>query len=246
MSPEYSIQTSTFCALVSPSSRQISATSSGASLSRTKAGTSTITAVTSSMSFIALVTCVQKTRGTTSTLSCATSRSEKVAAPSPPYDQTTAGPSQMFTPTSPSEPSTEQALLSYSPPSIPSSQRTVHIASVTNLSLPSWVPDWRILPLHLIGSPETPHRATGDTKPRLDIDEQAGMLHIVGRAGASTRSPAIGGPSTATRLTCAARNRAASSRSGTSGATYADSRRTPWRRSTPGVRGQPSLRWCRR
>lgn len=135
MSPEYSIQTSTFCALVSPSSRQISATSSGASLSRTKAGTSTITAVTSSMSFIALVTCVQKTRGTTSTLSCATSRSEKVAAPSPPYDQTTAGPSQMFTPTSPSEPSTEQALLSYSPPSIPSSQRTVHIASVTNLSL---------------------------------------------------------------------------------------------------------------
>ena len=48
------------------------------------------------------------------------------------------------------------------------------------VNLPSWVPDWRILPLHLLGSPSTPHRASGNTAPRLDIDEQKRILHIFG------------------------------------------------------------------
>lgn len=49
------------------------------------------------------------------------------------------------------------------------------------ISLPTWVPDWRTLPVHLIGSPETPHRATGDTTPQLDIDEDGKILHIKGK-----------------------------------------------------------------
>ncbi|KFA68692.1 hypothetical protein S40285_02660 [Stachybotrys chlorohalonatus IBT 40285] len=48
------------------------------------------------------------------------------------------------------------------------------------LPLPSWVPDWRVMPLHIIGSPETPHRAAGSTTPRLTIDKHRKELHIVG------------------------------------------------------------------
>lgn len=51
----------------------------------------------------------------------------------------------------------------------------------TSPLLPSWVPDWRVLPLILLGSPETPHRAAGGTTPKLDIDEQRRILHVVGR-----------------------------------------------------------------
>ncbi|KAK4078974.1 hypothetical protein Trihar35433_79 [Trichoderma harzianum] len=48
------------------------------------------------------------------------------------------------------------------------------------LGLPSWVPDWRYLPLHILGSPSVPHRASKDTKPDLTIDEDARILHIRG------------------------------------------------------------------
>ncbi|KAH8178217.1 heterokaryon incompatibility protein (HET) domain-containing protein [Sarocladium implicatum] len=47
--------------------------------------------------------------------------------------------------------------------------------------LPSWVPDWRVLPLHMLGSPATPHRAGGDTSPLLEIDAAARELRISGR-----------------------------------------------------------------
>ncbi|KAI9170944.1 BZIP-type transcription factor MBZ1 [Paramyrothecium foliicola] len=46
--------------------------------------------------------------------------------------------------------------------------------------LPSWVPDWRLLPVHIIGAPTTLHRAAGDTKPKLTIDEARNVLHIDG------------------------------------------------------------------
>ena len=46
--------------------------------------------------------------------------------------------------------------------------------------LPSWVPDWRLLPMHILSSPETPHRAAGETKPKLRIDEAQRILHIDG------------------------------------------------------------------
>ncbi|KAK7229132.1 hypothetical protein V2G26_001302 [Clonostachys chloroleuca] len=46
--------------------------------------------------------------------------------------------------------------------------------------VPTWVPDWRILPLHMFASPTTPHKACGDTSPRLDIDENKRLLHIIG------------------------------------------------------------------
>lgn len=49
------------------------------------------------------------------------------------------------------------------------------------ISLPSWVPDWRIKPIHLLGSPMTPHCAAGDTKPKLLIDGVHRALHIQGR-----------------------------------------------------------------
>ncbi|KND94197.1 Heterokaryon incompatibility protein 6, OR allele, partial [Tolypocladium ophioglossoides CBS 100239] len=49
-----------------------------------------------------------------------------------------------------------------------------------DLNLPSWVPDWRVLPVHLVGSPETPHRAGGDTQPQLTIDEERRILYIGG------------------------------------------------------------------
>ncbi|KAL7933355.1 heterokaryon incompatibility domain-containing protein [Trichoderma chlorosporum] len=46
--------------------------------------------------------------------------------------------------------------------------------------LPSWVPDWRDLPRHIIGSPSVPHRASKDTRPDLTIDEDARILHARG------------------------------------------------------------------
>lgn len=49
------------------------------------------------------------------------------------------------------------------------------------IHLPSWVPDWRTLPVHLLGSPETPHRATGSTTPQLEIDENGKVLKIKGK-----------------------------------------------------------------
>ncbi|PTB63800.1 HET-domain-containing protein [Trichoderma citrinoviride] len=49
-----------------------------------------------------------------------------------------------------------------------------------HLDLPSWVPDWRDLPMHILGSPAVPHRASGDTRPELTIDEEARVLHIRG------------------------------------------------------------------
>lgn len=48
------------------------------------------------------------------------------------------------------------------------------------IPLPSWVPDWRVLPVHMIGSPVTPHSAAGKTKPNLTIDEDNHILHIHG------------------------------------------------------------------
>ncbi|KAJ3518005.1 hypothetical protein NM208_g14622 [Fusarium decemcellulare] len=47
-------------------------------------------------------------------------------------------------------------------------------------NLPTWVPDWRIVPLHLLGTPVTPHRASGDRRPKLHIDNEKRALHIYG------------------------------------------------------------------
>ncbi|KAM0471207.1 hypothetical protein ACHAPX_009550 [Trichoderma viride] len=49
-----------------------------------------------------------------------------------------------------------------------------------NLNLPSWAPDWRHLPIHILGSPTVPHRASGDTKPDLTIDEDSRVMRIRG------------------------------------------------------------------
>ncbi|KAL7943855.1 heterokaryon incompatibility domain-containing protein [Trichoderma barbatum] len=49
-----------------------------------------------------------------------------------------------------------------------------------DIDMPSWVPDWRDLPVHILGSPAVPHRASKDTKPNLTIDEDARILHIRG------------------------------------------------------------------
>lgn len=49
-----------------------------------------------------------------------------------------------------------------------------------DIDLPSWVPDWRDLPMHILGSPAVPHRASRDTRPELTIDEDARILHIRG------------------------------------------------------------------
>lgn len=49
-----------------------------------------------------------------------------------------------------------------------------------DVDLPSWVPDWRDLPVHILGSPAVPHRASKDTKPDLTIDEDSRILHIRG------------------------------------------------------------------
>ncbi|KAF4450721.1 hypothetical protein F53441_6164 [Fusarium austroafricanum] len=46
--------------------------------------------------------------------------------------------------------------------------------------IPTWVPDWRVVPLHLMGTPVTPHRASGDTQPKLHIDNEKRALHICG------------------------------------------------------------------
>ncbi|OAA52881.1 HET domain protein [Cordyceps fumosorosea ARSEF 2679] len=48
-------------------------------------------------------------------------------------------------------------------------------------ALPSWVPDWRHRAHHLFGTPDTPHRAAGDTKPQLSIDRSTMTLHIKGK-----------------------------------------------------------------
>lgn len=49
-----------------------------------------------------------------------------------------------------------------------------------DLGLPSWAPDWRHLPIHILGSPTVPHRASGDTRPDLTIDEDARVMRIRG------------------------------------------------------------------
>ncbi|PTB40048.1 uncharacterized protein TrAFT101_004907 [Trichoderma asperellum] len=49
-----------------------------------------------------------------------------------------------------------------------------------DLGLPSWAPDWRHLPIHILGSPTVPHRASGDTKPDLTIDEDTRVMRIRG------------------------------------------------------------------
>lgn len=46
--------------------------------------------------------------------------------------------------------------------------------------LPSWVPDWRAMPMQIIGVPKTPHRATGDTLPQLSVDPKGCTLTISG------------------------------------------------------------------
>ncbi|KAF6528934.1 hypothetical protein HZS61_000246 [Fusarium oxysporum f. sp. conglutinans] len=46
--------------------------------------------------------------------------------------------------------------------------------------VPTWVPDWRVVPLHLMGTPVTPHRASGEYRPQLYIDEETRVLHIYG------------------------------------------------------------------
>ncbi|EHK46482.1 hypothetical protein TRIATDRAFT_218517 [Trichoderma atroviride IMI 206040] len=50
----------------------------------------------------------------------------------------------------------------------------------SDLELPSWAPDWRHLPIHILGSPTVPHRASGDTKPDLTIDEASRVMRIRG------------------------------------------------------------------
>ncbi|KAF4988898.1 hypothetical protein FGRMN_9479 [Fusarium graminum] len=47
-------------------------------------------------------------------------------------------------------------------------------------NLPSWVPDWRVVPFHLIGTPVTPHRASKELLPKLHIDNESKALHICG------------------------------------------------------------------
>lgn len=49
-----------------------------------------------------------------------------------------------------------------------------------DFGLPSWVPDWRHLPLHILNTPSVPHRAAKDTKPYLTIDENSQILYIRG------------------------------------------------------------------
>ncbi|KAL7799881.1 heterokaryon incompatibility domain-containing protein [Trichoderma ceciliae] len=49
-----------------------------------------------------------------------------------------------------------------------------------DIDLPSWVPDWRDLPVHILGSPAVPHRASKDNQPDLTIDEDSRVLHIRG------------------------------------------------------------------
>nr|RBQ85853.1 hypothetical protein FVER53263_09637 [Fusarium verticillioides] len=46
--------------------------------------------------------------------------------------------------------------------------------------LPTWVPDWRVVPLHLMGTPVTPHKASGEYRPQLYINEETRALHIYG------------------------------------------------------------------
>ncbi|KAL3606787.1 hypothetical protein FPOAC2_01752 [Fusarium poae] len=47
-------------------------------------------------------------------------------------------------------------------------------------NIPTWAPDWRIVPLHLMGTPGSPHRASGNLLPKLHIDDKRRALHIRG------------------------------------------------------------------
>ncbi|KAM0242332.1 hypothetical protein ACHAPO_000746 [Fusarium lateritium] len=47
-------------------------------------------------------------------------------------------------------------------------------------NIPTWAPDWRIVPLHLMGTPGSPHRASGNSLPKLHIDDKRRALHIRG------------------------------------------------------------------
>jgi hypothetical protein len=49
------------------------------------------------------------------------------------------------------------------------------------LQTPSWVPDWRVLPVHLMANPSSPHRPAGSTQPQLHVDVETKTLHIRGR-----------------------------------------------------------------
>lgn len=60
---------------------------------------------------------------------------------------------------------------------VPSSNRR---KGCEDMSMPSWVPDWRIVPLHLMGNPSTPHRASGESTPELIIRNKDKTLHIHG------------------------------------------------------------------
>ncbi|CEF73703.1 hypothetical protein FGSG_01556 [Fusarium graminearum PH-1] len=47
--------------------------------------------------------------------------------------------------------------------------------------IPTWAPDWRVVPLHLMGTPGSPHRASGNySQPQLYINDKRRALHIRG------------------------------------------------------------------
>ncbi|KAH6608146.1 hypothetical protein Trco_004459 [Trichoderma cornu-damae] len=71
-------------------------------------------------------------------------------------------------------------MLSATHHSRPDAKRRAPWAGSRDLDLPSWAPDWRDLPMHILGSPAVPHRASRDTKPDLAIDEGSQTLHIRG------------------------------------------------------------------
>jgi hypothetical protein len=60
------------------------------------------------------------------------------------------------------------------------SARSATISPSPTSPLPSWVPDWRNIARHIVGTPDTPHRAAGSTVPNLTIDSSSGILHIHG------------------------------------------------------------------
>lgn len=51
---------------------------------------------------------------------------------------------------------------------------------MTRGDLPSWVPDWRTVPLHILGPPVSPHCASGETLPRLHVNHDTRALYIRG------------------------------------------------------------------
>ncbi|KAH7320889.1 heterokaryon incompatibility protein-domain-containing protein [Stachybotrys elegans] len=71
-------------------------------------------------------------------------------------------------------------LLSACHPGQNNNPRNLRLDDPAAQSLPTWVPDWRLLPLHIMGSPESRHRAAGASLPRLTIDEAARVLRIDG------------------------------------------------------------------